>query len=220
MKQLIIAFSPEGPTDIRFLSEIIRRTAIALLSSSQAKGEADVLAPFPIPREKGSAASVLLQLARDAYGFHCLIIHADADHNTQTPALNERILPGKQLVSRETSSNVCQIVIPLIPVHMTEAWMLADSDALLQATGTPLSASQLNLPDANGAERKARPKEFLEDFLRSSQAHLGRKRDRIDLTDLYALLSDSISFERLNLLPSYRQFKADFAVALTDLGFL
>ncbi len=27
MKQLVIAFSPEGPTDIRFLSEIIKRTA-------------------------------------------------------------------------------------------------------------------------------------------------------------------------------------------------
>ncbi|WP_235184079.1 DUF4276 family protein [Hymenobacter sp. IS2118] len=134
--------------------------------------------------------------------------------------MDERILPGKELVAKEPVASVCQLIVPLIPVHMTEAWMLADPDALLRATDTPLSAAQLHLPTAAGAERKARPKEFLEEFIRESQAHLSRKRDRIDLGDLYALLSDSISAVRLNALPSYQQFKADFSVALTSLGFL
>jgi hypothetical protein len=220
MKQLVIAFSPEGPTDVRFLREIIRRTATELLSSLQARGEAEVLDPIPLPREKGSAATKILQLSRDARGYHCLVIHADADHATPALALTDRIQPGRQLVAQEPIGSVCPIIIPLIPVHMTEAWMLADPDALLKATGTPLSASQLNLPNAAGAERKAQPKAFLEEFLRHSQAHLSRKRDRIDIGDLYALLSDTISSTRLNALPSYQQFKADFSAALTTLGFL
>jgi len=219
MTTLTIAFSPEGPTDVRFLSQIIQRTAIHLLAPDKVQQEVDVLLPIPLPRAKSSGDAKILTLGRQAYGFHCLVIHADADDATASRALAERYEPGLMLLQAEADL-LCPQLVPLIPIHMTEAWMLADPEALLRILGTPLTASQLSLLNATGAERKADPKAFLEEVLNAAQTHLKRKNYRLELADLYALLSDSIALERLALLASYQQFQHDLAAALVALRLL
>lgn len=181
--------------------------------------QVDVLEPIALPREKGSSQTKILALGKQAYGFHCFIVHADADSGSPVGALAERYLPGQQLLEAEANP-ACPVVLPLIPVHMTEAWMLADPEALLMTLNTPYTASQLQLPSPAGAERKADPKAFLEETLRTAQSHLKRKNYRIELADLYALLADTISLERLSLLGSYRQFEKDLEKALRSLQLL
>lgn len=219
MTSLTIAFSGEGPTDHRFLSKIIERTVVSLLTPDKVRQEVDVLAPISLSRGSGSEADRIFALGKQAYGFHCFIIHADADASTPTAALAERYAPGVDQLLAEADPR-CSQIIPLIPVHMTEAWMLADPDALLRLLTTPLTARELDLPDATGAERKANPKLFLTEVLANAQRHLTRKNYRIDLADLYTLLPDVIPLERLDLLPSYQQFKQHLKVALISLNLL
>src|SRR5207249_3578543 len=68
----------------------------------------------------------ILQAARNASSCDILIIHCDADAPTSERALRERFHPGYELV-KQTAERVCRSLVPIIPIRMTEAWML-DAD--------------------------------------------------------------------------------------------
>lgn len=72
-------------------------------------------------------ANRIWDAARRAEGYHGLIVHVDADYSTADRARRDRIDPGFELI-RQSSERVCDQLVPLIPVRMTEAWMLADRD--------------------------------------------------------------------------------------------
>ena len=48
---------------------------------------------------------------------------------------------------REAGETVYPDVVPVIPVRMLEAWMLADPEALAKAPGTGGAPRDLGLPD-------------------------------------------------------------------------
>lgn len=212
----MIGFSPEGPTDERFLGSVIQRTAIELLHQ-HGRSQVDVLPPisFPRPKDVHDGGEKLLAVARQTYGYHCLIIHADADDSSYIRALNERIEPGKRLINAD--SKACQEIVPLIPVHMSESWMLVDSDALTEALNTDLDLADLGIPKPKFSERPADPKQLLKDAVRISQEKsTKRRRSQIHISDLYAELAD-ISLDKLMILPSYQQFRDNLLAAFRHL---
>jgi len=52
-------------------------------------------------------------------------------------------------------------MVPVIPVRMTEAWLLFDKSSLRQAAGCPKGRTPIELPKAAAVERLADPKAFL-----------------------------------------------------------
>src|SRR5579864_7017666 len=140
--QLLLALYAEGPSDMRFLPQIIRGTAQDITGQYR---PVEVLDLTIISKKRGTREECILHAARDAYGCHALIVHSDADDGTPDRAYKERILPGFNLVSRSTE-NVCQDLIPIIPVQMIEAWMLADHNALRRSIGTGIRPENLGLP--------------------------------------------------------------------------
>lgn len=166
MRMLVLALYPEGSTDARFLPPIIRRTAERIITQ-HGQDIVDVSEPMIVPRQQDQRREhCILRAARHVYGCHALIVHSDADDKTSDRAMSERIQPGFDLVSH-TNEDVCKHLIPVIPVRMVEAWMLADHLALREVIGTDISPQNLGLPNRPAeVERDADPKRTLKEYYR------------------------------------------------------
>lgn len=224
MSALVTALYAEGPTDKRFLPTVIQRTAADLLAH-RGRQVTDVLLPTtlePMPRESRAADNVLI-VARQAHGYHILFIHADADAPTPERAHAERIAPGiaRIAAARDSGESVCHDIIPVIPVQMVEAWLLADADALRAVLGTAANSDALPIPtSATQIEGMANPKERLSEIVRLAYAHRTRRRRRFDVGELFQPLGEQIRLEQLGRLPAYQTFVADLTYALIQLNFL
>ncbi len=222
MAQLILSFYGEGVTDNRFLPIIIERTAQKIIGI-HSRQVVDVLEPIVLKvkePELSTGAKHILDVAKQAVGCHALIVHADADYATLDRTLNERIYPGFTL-AQEADVPVCRNLVPIIPVQMIEAWMLADPDTLKQVIGTKLSNNALNIPPhARHVESIADPKKRIEEVIQTALAQqTRRRRRRITIGMLYEPVARQIAIERLKLVPSYERFWVDLSHELVELNF-
>jgi hypothetical protein len=215
MSALVMAFCGEGSTDYRFLTRIIERTAGAL------RPNVEIYPMTPIAKadlEADSEEEIILKAAGEAQGMHLLVYHLDADGPAERvpESRANRFEPGLQLI-KAAGDMVCPDVVPVIPVHTLEAWLLADPEALAKAVGTPVKPDELGLPShPHQVEAVPKPKAALQQALdkacasRSNRRHAGSDR-------YFATLAETISLERLDKVPAYAQFKRELAEALQRL---
>ena len=222
MKQLAMALFAEGSADHQFIRIVAQRTAERILNQYSSM-LVDVLDPHIVERSQGRQASKILDAAYASYGFHLLLVHADADARTRDAALADRIEPGRQLVllASKDGEKVCDSVVPVIPIQMTEAWMMADSDALIAVIGTQASQTDLELPSRPlQVESLADPKLKLRDVLGIAQSRRPRRRRReLKISDLYEPLARMVRLDRLKLVPAYLRFHEDLTQALMGKSF-
>ncbi len=219
MKMLVLGLFVEGPTDNDFLPPVIRRTAEQILAEHEQSSiyEASILLIQLTNDQKKDRAESILQAACDAYGYHALIVHSDADDPEPDKARFERIEPGFKLV-QETNENVCKDLIAIIPVQAIEAWILADYELLLKEVGTDLTAIDLGIPEtAKYVQKISRPKRRLEEALQKAYASRSRRRRESDIRFLYQPMGEKINLERLHQVPSYLQFVEDLTETLINL---
>jgi len=223
MAQLVMALVVEGSTDARFLDVIAERTALQILDEHNPS----VVEVLPVQRLHPKAetqAQRVLAAARAAYGYHLLLLHADADAPSRDAAWQERIRPGLALVQEALAraEAVCDHLVALIPVHMTEAWMLADSAALLEVIGTDETAVTLGMNIPIGQiEAIADPKARVEEIVAAVRRRISvRRRKYVQMASLYEPLARRIPLDRLALLPSYRAFETELARALSRVGLI
>jgi hypothetical protein len=221
MKRLVLALYAEGSTDERFLPPVIQRTAEQLLTRYE-KQIIDI-ETRTIPRVTNFANrdECILEAARRATSYNILIIHSDADHPTRERALQERFRPGYELVQR-TQESLCKSLVPIIPIRMTEAWMLAaDHDLLREVIGTSLRAQELGLVNrARQVESDPNPKQTLKQIMQRAYSERPHRRHDIDLNRLYLPLGRRISLERLSYVPSYKQFEKDLTETFIALNLI
>lgn len=215
MQTVVLALYAEGPTDERFLPVVIQRT-VQRIVERRGRNVVDVLEPMRVSISPGikEQAQRILDAARQTAGYHMLVIHADADHPTAERAFAERFQPGEILVQKE---DISHHLVPLIPVQMTEAWLLADPEALQQVIGTKMTANELSLPvHAHQVESDPSPKQTLAQVVRQA-ATQRRHRRTVRVRDVFAPLARTISLERLQGVPAYQQFVEDISGALIAL---
>jgi hypothetical protein len=212
MNMLVMGLYAEGPTDDRFLPVIIQRTAEYILLQYD-RFEIEVLEPIVIRKHPDISHrdESILRAAHDAFGYNTLIVHADADGPTRDEAFHYRFEPGNRLVQACTEK-VCKNILPVIPVRMIEAWMLADMDQFRKALGTKIRQQELDLhPKAKHVELYHDPKAVIDSIIQQmypdKPQYWGRVRGQ-----LYADLAPMIRLNRLNDVPAYQQFVYD----LTD----
>jgi uncharacterized protein DUF4276 len=126
--------------------------------------------------------------------FDVVVIHHDH---------NER---GKIDAIRQKFADDAARIVALVPVRETEAWMLADTDALREAS--PTSNSAWAVP--HDVEKVADPKALL-------KAALGGRRDAERDFDR---LGQTVALERLGKVPAYRRWVSDLRTAMERLRFL
>jgi hypothetical protein len=220
MKQLLLALYAEGHTDERFLPVIVQRTADHILRQ-RALTIVDVLEPLSLEADTAASSREerILSVAKQAAGFHALIVHADADAPTADDALRDRFEPGRQMVE-ESENDVCRDLLPIIPIRMTEAWMMVDVEAFREVVGTDLRVEELGFPARpHQVEAVQDPKQKLGIALNRIFARR-RWRKKARLGQYYEPLARHIRLDRLENVPAFQQFTNDLTNVLENLHFV
>lgn len=100
-----------------------------------------------------------------------VVVHRDADN------------VGAETRRREITEALGRIdpdlvFCPVIPVRMTEAWLLLDEPTIRQVAGNPRGRNDLRLPSVREVERVTDPKQRLHECLLAASAATGRRRER------------------------------------------
>lgn len=207
MNTLVSAFWGEGISDERFLPVLIQRTLEALMMQC-AQGEWDVLEPLLLhpARNAGGFVDQVLDLSRQASGFHLLFIHTDADAPEETlKAIPFKINPAIEAIQNAPlADDYCKEIIPIIPVVKIENWKLSDSAALREALATELDDAALGLNiGTRQLEGKSESKELLAAIL--DKINEGR-RIHVLPEDLDAALAKGIHLQRISRFRSFEMF--------------
>lgn len=121
---------------------------------------------------KDVRSRVMAGLALMENGADVVVVHRDAD-SAGTDARLSEIAKAVQEIGQEFA------LIPVIPIRMTEAWLLLDERAIRQVAGNPNGRRNLGLPTAQEIERVADPKTHLRECLLAASEATGRRRDML-----------------------------------------
>ena len=215
---LQIGFTTEGTTDVRFLENVIRRSFefIVLDCNSQI----EVYPPEYLRKKGENFVEQVVNIVKKYPYFHVICIHSDADSPDIEDRLKNNFEPVFAAVE-EFGNDVCKNLVTIIPVQMTEAWMLADLDLLKEKIGTSKSNRDLGLPNRiKSVENLADPKAVIKEALRVAQLDQPRRRKKLKISQLYSPLSQELSIEKLMQLPSFRYFMENIRSSLKKLKYL
>jgi hypothetical protein len=110
------------------------------------------------------------------YPCDLLFVHRDAE----TASLNVRLNEIRQAVLDASIENETSAVVCVVPVRMTEAWLLFDISAIRQVAGNPNGTVSLNLPNLSVVESLPDPKRVLHNMLREATELGAHRRRRFD----------------------------------------
>jgi hypothetical protein len=127
--------------------------------------------------------------AMDLFPCDLLFVHRDAE--LQDP--QRRYEEIHSAIRKATSQGFQTPTVCVVPVQMTEAWLLFDEDAIRLSAGNPNGKSPLNLPKLRDLEQVRDPKDILFQVLREASGRTGRHlkkfnpgHSRIRITELIA----------------------------------
>lgn len=219
--QLFTGLFTEGTTDVRFLESIVKKTLDEIAFECEKDIETELLI-ISIQKTGKTFVEQVLEASKkgvDAAGIHVLCVHTDADDGDIKPVLTAKIAPTQEILATQDNQEYCKILVAIIPVYMTEAWMLADKELIKRQLNTTKTDIELGIHRT--AESIADPKQVLKNAIRIANEDLSKKK-RKDLTinDLYLLVGQSLDIEKLALLPSYQHFKENLKTAFRELNLL
>jgi len=161
-----------------------------------------------MPRLRGIEAR--LTAALDLYPCDVLFVHRDAE--AQPPELR------REEIAKALRGTSVQHV-PVVPVRMTEAWLLADEFAIRSAAGNPRGTGTLNLPDLRRLEDVPEPKRVLHDALIAACGLNARRRGLLSVHLRYRLIPNYIDdYSRLSVLSAFRMLQEDIARLIENIG--
>jgi hypothetical protein len=142
-----------------------------------------------------------IKAALDLYPCDLLFVHRDAEKESLALRVNE-------IRNALTDFGPTPTSIAIVPVRMTESWLLVDEQAIRTAAGNPSGKVALDLPGLARIESLPDPKQVLFDALRTASElppnrlrkfYPEEKRHRV--TDLMN------SLDRLRRLPSFQHLE-------------
>lgn len=217
-RQIIIGLTAEGTTDVRFLESVVQRSfeAVALECSEQI----EVFPVLYIEKQTGDFVQVVKTYAREAEkrGVMVLCVHTDADDATDAKTFNSKIIPAFTAVLN-TNDDLCKNLVAIVPIQMTEAWMLSDKNLIKFEIGTDKSDVELGIDKF--PEVYSNPKQVLEDAIRIARQDLTKRRRReLTIAELYSPIGHKLALNSLENLPSYQKFKEAVRWAFRILNYL
>jgi len=198
----------EGPTDEALLPAI----KWAIRRHQQVREiDAQMAPPHLLPPAR-DGLQARFQEAVTLFPADLFIVHRDSDREPPEMRFQE--------IYQAVEPMQIQHVVPVVPVRMTEAWLLIDEDAIRSAAGNPRGTVSLDdLPKASAIERIADPKTMLHGLLRTASGLRGRKLSKFDERAAIRRISERIrDFSPLRNLPAFVRFEQDLAKALERLA--
>ncbi|BDU10048.1 hypothetical protein PRtIB026_A47830 [Pseudomonas sp. RtIB026] len=219
MRYLGLALFAEGSTDYYFLRPLLQRLcedicahdAAYPIEVSEVLGLDDPETKDRLPRVERIAQSAAM--ARGAWNI--LFVHTDGANDPQR-ARQQLVQPGLDLVHDTMGGEGAGVGV--VPIRETEAWVIADGNALRCAFGTELTDQQLGLPAVRNVEGVADPKAILRGAFTSTNPPSRRLRQGV--SPYLNTLGEQASLEVLRNLASFQALETELRLALRKLGFL
>jgi len=121
-----------------------------------------------------------IQVAIELFPCDLLFVHRDAEN----VALPQRLAEIDQVISQAGSRTPgLPACIGVVPVRMTEAWLLVDVAAIREAAGNPSGTAQLDLPRLTSVENLSDPKERLHALIIQATELGSRRRRRFNVNN-------------------------------------
>ena len=114
-----------------------------------------------------------IKTTMDFYQCDLLFVHRDAE----AISLSDRLVEVSTAVEEARQSTRLPPCVGVVPVRMTEAWLLFDADAIREAAGNPNGTIYLNLPRLTKLEDVPDPKTILHNLILEA-TELGSRRKR------------------------------------------
>jgi len=157
-----------------------------------------------MPRQPSTEAR--LRAVLDLYPCDVLFVHRDAEG--QAPELRREEIADALRFARVTH-------IPVVPVRMTEAWLLADEAAIRLAAGNPHGKEALRLPNIRKLEHLPDPKKVLYDILTTASGLNARRRLRFPARRRVRLIPNYIDdYSHLEALPAFQRLQRDIQMLI------
>ncbi len=147
----------------------------------------------------------------ELYPCELLFIHRDAEKEPRQNRVDEIFRAIKDIDALKPIPLVC-----VIPVHMTEAWLLFDIKALRKAASNPNGKISLQLPDLKRLENEPDPKAVLYELLRqASELSSRRLRNFAESERVYRLAELIDDFSPLRTLPAFAELESEVREVIT-----
>jgi hypothetical protein len=151
-----------------------------------------------------------LKTILDLYPCDVLFVHRDAEAQS-ADLRREEIASALHLIRVQH--------VPVIPVRMTEAWLLFDELAIRSAAGNPNGEANLNLPELRRLEHLANPKRVLGEALIAASGLNARRRLQFRVLERVHLIPGYIEdYSRLLALPAFQTLQNDIRMLIEGLG--
>lgn len=210
MTYLVPAFWGEGPSDARFLEPLLLRLLQDCLREAHVLVE--VQTPFVLLRPRSREAIIdAVQVERASIDL--LFLHADGK-GQPAEALRRHIDPIRNSLANGAAGGPRCVAV--VPVHETEAWALADGDALRHVLGTTRTDEELELPPRAEIERLRDPKTVLDAICARARGRQGRPRSSLP----FAALGERVGLPALRRLVAFQRTETELRAALRDLACL
>ena len=203
----------EGKDDKAYFDVLIPRVMeeITLLHGTRTS----TIPPNPaVTLSRGPVDKVASEACEAQEAFHLMFVHADTGGRNLEAGLEARSRSYCQAMHEKCDWPPRRCIL-ISPRHETEAWILADPDAVTKAPGYSGPADRIGLPaNAKAAEKLVDPKQVLADA-----ANAVRNRNRpSNVQQISAAIAQRQSIELLRQSKSFGDFEAELHRALADLG--
>ena len=155
-----------------------------------------------------------IAFALKLYPCECLFVHRDAER--EPPNNRRREIQAAIDIMEETQPivHVC-----IVPIRMSEAWLLFDEPAIRRAAGNPNGKAELEMPRLATLEDIPDPKEQLYHLLTVASEYSGRRLKSFKPHDKSRLVAQHLDdFSSLRQLSAFRELEADLLRVVRENG--
>ena len=210
----------EGTTDVRFLSSVVERTLedIAFDCTCDIETKLEIINISKAGLSFNEQVLEASRVALDKFGVLILFVHTDSDSVSDDLIFQSKIFPSQKILS-EQDNNYCKNMVAIVPVQMTESWMIADKKILKEEIGVEKTDTELGIH--LNPESITNPKELIEEIIRISKEDLSKRRRNkgLVISDLYQIIGQKLELSELEKLSSYLKFKNSLKDKLRELNF-
>ena len=163
--------------------------------------------PLTKPHEK-------IAFALKSYPCECLFVHRDAEKDPPDNRRREIQTAINALKETRPIVHIC-----VVPVRMSEAWLLFDEPAIRRAAGNPNGKVKLDMPRLATLEDIPDPKEQLYNLLIKASEYSGRRLRTFKPHDKSRLVAQHLDdFSPLRQLSAFQNLEADLQRVVLENG--
>ena len=155
-----------------------------------------------------------IKLSVDLYPCELLFVHRDAEKEPRQKRVEE-IRQAKE----EAGESVRVPAICVVPVRMTEAWLLFDEVALRRAAANPRRRQPLQLPDLTKLEDEPDPKRLLYNLLLEASGLGSHRRKKVRVEELVHRVAEFIDdFASLRTMSAFKALEDELKQLIQEQG--